>query len=131
MNTDSSTTPAAAAAAAFYNDEAKEKDKEKLRNLKTRSPLGKKKTMRRRKEEWEVGEKIIRRLAEALVRSEEVRMETMREIEKMRAEAEAKRGEMDLQRTQIIANTQLEIARLFAASAIANNVDSSLRIGRH
>lgn len=130
MNTDSSTTPAAAAAA-FYNDEAKEKDKEKLRNLKTRSSLGKKKTMRRRKEEWEVGEKIIRRLAEALVRSEEVRMETMREIEKMRAEAEAKRGEMDLQRTQIIANTQLEIARLFAASAIANNVDSSLRIGRH
>ncbi|KAL7259225.1 hypothetical protein ACSBR1_005174 [Camellia fascicularis] len=129
MNTDSSTTPAAAAA--FYNDEAKEKDKEKLRNLKTRSSLGKKKTMRRRKEEWEVGEKIIRRLAEALVRSEEMRMETMREIEKMRAEAEAKRGEMDLQRTQIIANTQLEIARLFAASAIANNVDSSLRIGRH
>lgn len=129
MNTDSSTTPAAAAA--FYNDEAKEKDKEKLRNLKTPSSLGKKKTMRRRKKEWEVGEKIIRRLAEALVRSEEVRMETMREIEKMRAEAEAKRGEMDLQRTQIIANTQLEIARLFAASAIANNVDSSLRIGRN
>ena len=52
----------------------------------------------------------------------------MREIEKMRVEAEAKRGEMDLKRTEIIANTQLEIARLFAGSS--KGVDSSLRMGR-
>lgn len=67
------------------------------------------------------------------MRSERARMETMKEIEKMRAEAEAKRGEMDLKRTEIMANTQLEIARLFAVAASGHNkdVDSSLRIGRN
>ncbi|KAL2935146.1 Protein FIP2 [Bienertia sinuspersici] len=71
----------------------------------------------------------IRWLAEAVVHSEQVRIDTMRELERMRVEAEAKRGEMDLKRTEIIANTQLEIARLFALTA-TKNVDSSLRIGR-
>ncbi|PPS15380.1 hypothetical protein GOBAR_AA05208 [Gossypium barbadense] len=61
--------------------------------------------------------------------SKQARMETMKEIEKMRVEAEAKRGEMDLKRTEIIAKTQLEIARLFAGSN--KGVDSSLRIGRN
>uniref|UniRef100_A0A803MMY6 Myb/SANT-like DNA-binding domain-containing protein n=1 Tax=Chenopodium quinoa TaxID=63459 RepID=A0A803MMY6_CHEQI len=73
--------------------------------------------------------KSIRWLGEAVVRSEQVRMDTMRELERMRVEAEAKRGEMDLKRTEIIANTQLEIARLFA-STTGKSVDSSLRIGR-
>ncbi|XP_051123469.1 trihelix transcription factor ASIL2 [Andrographis paniculata] len=74
-------------------------------------------TKRRREDEcWAIGESI-RWIAEAMVRSEEARLETMREIERMRAEAEEKRGEMDLRRTEIIANTQLEIARLFAAAA--------------
>ncbi|KAL2925164.1 Trihelix transcription factor ASIL2 [Bienertia sinuspersici] len=71
----------------------------------------------------------IRWLAEAVVHSEQVRIDTMRELERMRVEAEAKRGEMDLKRTEIIANTQLEITRLFALTA-TKNVDSSLRIGR-
>ncbi|KAF2300829.1 hypothetical protein GH714_017641 [Hevea brasiliensis] len=56
----------------------------------------------------------LRWLAEVVVRSEQARMDTMREVEKMRIEAEAKRAEMDLKRTEIIANTQLEIAKLFA-----------------
>ncbi|OMO87363.1 Actin-binding FH2 [Corchorus olitorius] len=113
METDSSTP-------ALYSD------KEKLRSKKMKMKMEKKK--RRKKEEWEIAESI-RWLAEVVLKSEQARMETMREIEKMRVEAEAKRGEMDLKRTEIIANTQLEIARLFAGSSKAS-VDSSLRIGR-
>ncbi|XVE68347.1 hypothetical protein DITRI_Ditri09bG0060800 [Diplodiscus trichospermus] len=113
METDSSTP-------ALYSD------KEKLRSKKMKMKMEKKK--RRKKEEWEIAESI-RWLAEVVLKSEQARMETMREIEKMRVEAEAKRGEMDLKRTEIIANTQLEIARIFAGSS-KGSVDSSLRIGR-
>lgn len=90
----------------------------------TKAPLKSKgdtkdKSMKRTREEynWEIGESI-RWLAEVVVRSEQARMETMREIERMRAEAEAKRGEMDLKRTEIIANTQLQIAKLFAKGSV-------------
>lgn len=100
-------------------------DKEKSRSKKMKMKMEKKK--RRRREELEIADSI-RWLAEVVVRSEQARMETMREIERMRVEAEAKRGEMDLKRTEILANTQLEIARLFAG--IGKGVDSSLRIGR-
>ncbi|PIN01597.1 Transcription factor GT-2 [Handroanthus impetiginosus] len=72
---------------------------------------------RTREDNWDIGESI-RWLAEVMVRSEQARMDTMREIERMRAEAEVKRGEMDLKRTEIIANTQLEIAKLFAKGPI-------------
>lgn len=112
METDSSTP-------ALYSD------KEKLKSKKIKMRIEKKK--RRRREDWEVAESI-RWLAEVVVRSEQARMDTMRELERMRVEADAKRGEMDLKRTEIIANTQLEIARLFAGSG--KGVDSSLRIGR-
>ncbi|XP_059457988.1 trihelix transcription factor ENAP2 [Corylus avellana] len=112
METDSSTP-------ALYSD------KEKSRSKKMKMKMEKKK--RRRREELEIADSI-RWLAEVVVRSEQARMETMREIERMRVEAEAKRGEMDLKRTEILANTQLEIARLFAG--IGKGVDSSLRIGR-
>ncbi|KAF5733641.1 trihelix transcription factor ASIL1 [Tripterygium wilfordii] len=78
-------------------------------------------------QEVEIAESI-RWLAQVVVRSEQARMDTMREIEKMRIEAEAKRGELDLKRTEIIANTQLEIAKIFAT--VNKGVDSSLRIGR-
>ncbi|GAV69409.1 Arm domain-containing protein, partial [Cephalotus follicularis] len=100
-------------------------DKEKFRsqNLKTKMEKRKK----RKREEWEIADSI-RWLAEVLLRSEQTRMETMKEIEKMRAEAEAKRGEMDLKRIEIIAKTQLEIAKLFAGAN--KGVDPSLRIGR-
>ncbi|XP_040993096.1 zinc finger homeobox protein 4-like [Juglans microcarpa x Juglans regia] len=114
METDSSTP-------ALYSD------KDKSRSKKLKMKMEKKKKSRRRPEESEVAESI-RWLAEVVVRSEQARMETMREIERMRVEAEAKRGEMDLKRTEILANTQLEIARLFAG--IGKGVDSSLRIGR-
>ncbi|CAI9292959.1 unnamed protein product [Lactuca saligna] len=86
---------------------------------------------RRRKgerESWDVAESI-RWLAKVMVRSEQAKVETMRELEKMRADAEVKRGEIDLKRTEIIAHTQLEIARLFATS-FGKTVDPSLRIGR-
>ncbi|KAK9282880.1 hypothetical protein L1049_011105 [Liquidambar formosana] len=113
METDSSTP-------ALYSD------KEKLKSKKVKTRMEKRK--RRRREDWEVAESI-RWLAEVVVRSEQARMDTMRELERMRADAEAKRGEMDLKRTEIIANTQLEIARLFAGIG-GKGVDSSLRIGR-
>ncbi|KAG6408520.1 hypothetical protein SASPL_131533 [Salvia splendens] len=73
---------------------------------------GKGKVKRKREREgcWE----SVRWLAEVVVRWEQSRMETMREIERIRAEAEAKRGELELKRTEIIANTQLQIAKLFA-----------------
>ncbi|XP_013600435.1 PREDICTED: trihelix transcription factor ASIL1 isoform X1 [Brassica oleracea var. oleracea] len=90
-----------------------------------------KKVRRRYKEEKEEIAGSIRWLAEVVMRTERARMETMKEIEKMRAEAEVKRGEMDLKRTEIMANTQIEIARLFAASVQKGGVDSSLRIGRN
>lgn len=114
MDTDSSTP-------ALYSD------KEKLRSKRLKTKMERKR--RRKGEDWEIAGSI-RWLAEVVVRSEQARMDTMREIEKMRAEAEAKRGELDLKRTEIIANTQLEIAKLFAA-ANAEGVDSSLRIGRN
>ncbi|KAK4424836.1 Trihelix transcription factor ASIL2 [Sesamum alatum] len=98
-------------------------DKEKSKGEKTVDNATK-----RRRDQGHAGEigESIRWLAEVVVRSEQARMETMREIERIRVEAEAKRGEMDLKRTEIIANTQLEIAKLFARGS----VDSSLRMGR-
>ena len=113
VDTDSSTP-------ALYGD----KEKMKSKSLKTRAD----KKKRRREEEWAVVGDSIRWLAEVVVRSEQARMDTMREVEKMRAEAEAKSGEIDLKRTEILANTQLEIARLFAG--VGKGIDSSLRIGR-
>ncbi|KAF9686361.1 hypothetical protein SADUNF_Sadunf03G0150700 [Salix dunnii] len=113
MDTDSSTP------AALYSD------KEEPWSKKLKKKMEKRK--RRKREEREMANSI-RWLAEVVVRSEQARMETMRELEKMRIEAEAKRGEMDLKRTEIIANTQLEIAKLFAGAGRA--VDSSSRIGK-
>ncbi|KAJ8774229.1 hypothetical protein K2173_009660 [Erythroxylum novogranatense] len=101
-------------------------DNERLGSKKMKMKVDQKKKKRRR-EELEISDSI-RWLAEVVVRSEQARMETMRELEKMRIEAEAKRGEMDLKRTEIIANTQLEIAKIFATAG--KGVDSSLRIGR-
>ncbi|KAI9400767.1 hypothetical protein POPTR_001G028400v4 [Populus trichocarpa] len=114
MEVTDSSTPA------LYSDKKKTRSK-KLKMRKERRKWGK-------REEWEIADSI-RWLAEVVVRSEQARMDTMREVEKMRIEAEAKRGEMDLKRTEIIAKTQLEIAKLFAGGG--KGVDSSLRIGRN
>ncbi|KAK9682173.1 hypothetical protein RND81_10G055500 [Saponaria officinalis] len=98
-------------------------------NDKQKTTMKRKRRRRGGSNGWEEVAESIRWLADAVVRTEQARMETMKEVERMRVEAEAKRGEMDVKRTEIVANTQLEIARLFASVA-GKNVDSSLRIGR-
>ncbi|KAG6472300.1 hypothetical protein ZIOFF_069760 [Zingiber officinale] len=55
----------------------------------------------------------IRLLAQSILQIEQARMEMYKDSERMRAETEIKRGEMELKRTEIIANTQLQIAKLF------------------
>nr|KYP45995.1 hypothetical protein KK1_032441 [Cajanus cajan] len=115
MDSDSSTP-------ALYS----EKDKVRCNKRKMKSESNKRRR-NNNEENMEIAESI-RWLAEVVVRSEQTRMDTMKEIERMRVEAEAKRGEMELKRTEIIANTQLEIARIFAS--VNKGVDSSLRIGR-
>ncbi|WCJ39131.1 sequence-specific DNA binding transcription factors [Euphorbia peplus] len=119
METDSSTP------AALYSDKEKPRTSKKMKMKMDQKMKNNKRKSRR--EEWEIADSI-RWLAEVVVRSEQARMDTMRELEKMRMEAEARRGEMDLKRTEIMANTQLEIAKLFAG--VGKNIDSSLRIGR-
>ncbi|KAL2337201.1 hypothetical protein Fmac_011647 [Flemingia macrophylla] len=103
-----------------------EKDKVRCNKRKMKSESNKRRR-NNNEDNMEIAESI-RWLAEVVVRSEQTRMDTMKEIERMRVEAEAKRGEMELKRTEIIANTQLEIARIFAS--VNKGVDSSLRIGR-
>lgn len=76
----------------------------------------------------------IRFLAHSILKIEEVRMEMYKDTERMRVEAEIKRGEMELKRTEIIANTQLQIAKLLSRRAKGKNVkceDSSLRVKPH
>ncbi|KAK1420346.1 hypothetical protein QVD17_21864 [Tagetes erecta] len=109
---------------ALYSNE---KQKARAKNHKTRITESKKR--RRKGENGDVAESI-RWLAKVMMRSEQAKVETMRELEKMRAEAEIKRGELDLKRTEIIAHTQLEIARLFA-TCLGKPVDPSLKIGRN
>ena len=126
----SSSTPAAII---YSSSDEKEKGVAAMRPKLQQSKMKKKK--RRRSGEVDSLEQIagsIRWLAEVVVRSEQARMEMIKDIEKMRAEAEAKRGELDLKRTQIIANTQLEIAKLFASPTNKPLVDHSspLRIAR-
>ncbi|KAL7234673.1 hypothetical protein ACSBR1_018173 [Camellia fascicularis] len=118
IDTDSSTP-------ALYSDKERLlKLKLKSKNLKMRMKNRKRRRRRKEGEDREVGESI-RWLAEVVLRSEQAKMDTMKELERIRVEAEAKRGEIDLKRTEIIAKTQLEIARLFSSKAI----DSSFRIG--
>ncbi|XP_045819938.1 trihelix transcription factor ASIL2 [Trifolium pratense] len=117
VDTDSSTP-------ALYSE--KDEQRSKKRRIRTEKNNNK----RQKKEAMGIAESI-RWLAEVVVRSEQTRMETLKEIEKMRVEAEAKRGEMEIKRTEILANTQLEIARIFAnVNNKDKDVDSSLRIGR-
>lgn len=117
LETDSSTP-------ALYSE--KDEQRSKKRRMRAENNNNK----RQKKETVGIAESI-RWLAEVVVRSEQTRMDTLKEIEKMRVEAEAKRGEMEIKRTEIIANTQLEIARIFAnVNNKDKDVDSSLRIGR-
>lgn len=74
--------------------------------------------------------KSIELLASSFLKVEQARMEMYRETERMRVEAEIKKGEMELKRTEIMAKTHLQIARLFAKklkqSSGKNGVSSSV-----
>lgn len=133
MDTDSSTP-------ALYGSKDTTRSKPNNNNNSNRIKKAGDKRKRRRvsssREDMDSGiAQSIQLLAEAVVRSEQARMETMRELERMRVEAEARRAEMDLKRTEIIANTQLEIARIFAACSNSNSggksVDSSPGIAKN
>jgi hypothetical protein len=56
----------------------------------------------------------IELLASSFLKVEHARMEMYRETERMRIEAEIKKEEMELKRTEIMAKTHLQIAKLFA-----------------
>ncbi|PKA52863.1 hypothetical protein AXF42_Ash001844 [Apostasia shenzhenica] len=51
-------------------------------------------------------------LADSMLKMEQARMDTWKEWEKIRIEMEVKKKEMELRRTEIVAHTQLEIAKL-------------------
>lgn len=93
-------------------------------NLNKTRNQNRRKRRRNRRWEHEVGESI-KWFGEAMVRCEKARVEIMKELEKMRADAEEKRGEIELKMTQIVANTHMEIAKMFANAG--TNTDSSLR----
>lgn len=116
---------------AVYTEKAHEKNA-KVSGHETQDESKKQKTRNNKRkckdERWGIGESV-RWVAQVVARCEETRMETMKEIERMRVEAEAKRAEMDLRRTEIVANTQLEIARLFANRGGPSD-SSNLRTGR-
>ncbi|XP_020578135.1 trihelix transcription factor ASIL1-like isoform X2 [Phalaenopsis equestris] len=54
----------------------------------------------------------IQLLAQSILKIEQGRMEMFRDSEKLRAEAEIKKWEMELKRTEIISKTQLQIAKI-------------------
>ncbi|PKU77186.1 trihelix transcription factor ASIL2 [Dendrobium catenatum] len=87
-------------------EEKKEKKKKKKRRMQEREEEG---------DDFDVIESI-QSLAETALKVEQLRMEAMRDVEKIWAQAEAKKGELDLKRTEITAKTQLKIARLFCKS---------------
>ncbi|KAL5201695.1 hypothetical protein ABZP36_036049 [Zizania latifolia] len=68
---------------------------------------------KRKNTEFDIA-KSIELLATSFLKTERARMDMYRETERMRVEAEIKKGEMELKRTEIMAKTQLQIAKLFA-----------------
>lgn len=91
---------------------------------------GKLQPSKRRKSSNKAVAESIRLLAHSILKIEQTRMEIYKDTERLRAEAEIKRGEMELKRTEIIANTQLEIAKLLSKRVRGRNNrsgNSSLR----
>ncbi|KAG8050330.1 hypothetical protein GUJ93_ZPchr0009g1455 [Zizania palustris] len=68
---------------------------------------------KRKNTEFDIA-KSIELLATSFLKIERARMDMYRETERMRVEAEIKKGEMELKRTEIMAKTHLQIAKLFA-----------------
>ncbi|KAJ1290796.1 hypothetical protein BS78_02G270600 [Paspalum vaginatum] len=75
---------------------------------------------KRKSTEFDIA-KSIELLASSFLKIEHARMEMYRETERMRVEAEIKKGEMELKRTEIMAKTHLQIARLFAKKLKQSN----------
>ncbi|XP_058067849.1 trihelix transcription factor ENAP2-like [Magnolia sinica] len=63
----------------------------------------------------------IRMLADSILKIEQARMEMYKDTERLRVEADLKRSEMELKRTEIIANTQLQIAELLSRKPRGRN----------
>uniref|UniRef100_A0A0D9XGN8 Myb/SANT-like DNA-binding domain-containing protein n=1 Tax=Leersia perrieri TaxID=77586 RepID=A0A0D9XGN8_9ORYZ len=68
---------------------------------------------RKKSTEFDIA-KSIELLASSFLKIERARMDLYRETERMRVESEIKKGEMELKRTEIMAKTHLQIAKLFA-----------------
>uniref|UniRef100_A0A0E0M4G7 Myb/SANT-like DNA-binding domain-containing protein n=1 Tax=Oryza punctata TaxID=4537 RepID=A0A0E0M4G7_ORYPU len=68
---------------------------------------------KRKNTEFDIA-KSIELLASSFLKIERARMDLYRETERMRVEADIKKGEMELKRTEIMAKTHLQIAKLFA-----------------
>lgn len=85
--------------------------------------LKRKSVKRRRREGGDVAGSI-RMLARSFLKIEQGRVEMFRDSERIRAEAEIKRAEMDLKRTEIVAETQLQIAKLLVR-AVSNHAETS------
>lgn len=60
----------------------------------------------------------IRTFAESILKLEHAKMEMYKDAERLRAEAEARRADLELRRTEMIMNTQLEIAKLLSCNSI-------------
>ncbi|XP_020585968.1 trihelix transcription factor ASIL1-like [Phalaenopsis equestris] len=100
------------------NEAYKEReDEEKKKKMLTKKNKKKRKLQEREEgDEFEVMESI-QSLAEIALKADQLRMEAMRDVENIWAQAEAKKGELDLKRTEITAITQLKIARLLCRRA--------------
>lgn len=56
----------------------------------------------------------IKSFADSILKLQRTKMDIYKDAERLRAEAEEKRAELDLRRTEIIMNTQLQIAKLLS-----------------
>ncbi|XP_077219281.1 sequence-specific DNA binding transcription factor [Tasmannia lanceolata] len=105
----------------LFNDKL---DKEEEEEEKSMIKMKTKKKNKNKRKKWaeemeDLGvDKSVEWLAEVMIRSEQVRMETMRELETIRAETEAKKAKLELKRTEIIANTQLLITKLLVDKGV-------------
>jgi hypothetical protein len=59
----------------------------------------------------------IKSFADSILKLQHTKMEMYKDAERLRSEAEEKRAELDLRRTEIIMNTQLQIAELLSCKS--------------
>lgn len=59
----------------------------------------------------------IKSFADSILKLQHTKMDIYKDAERLRAESEEKRAELDLRRTEIIMNTQLQIAKLLSCKA--------------